>query len=205
MDIVRKKISELKVTEKNVRKHPQKQLDEMIRSFEMFNQYRPLVVTSDGEILVGNGFYSAMVQKGETEIDCVVLPEGTTGAQKKKLMLADNKIFALGADYMQNVDYILSEMDDFDIPGFDEDVLSQIYAEVEAEAEQVDAMPAFGVIPAEKVEKIKHEAEKRQEHPDVDDKAKYAVNQELVEQHKEHEGEPYITCPHCGVKIYGYC
>lgn len=204
MNIVRKKISELHMTEKNVRKHPQKQIDEMIRSYEMFNQYRPLVITQDGEILVGNGFYTAMVQKGEEEIDCFVLPADTTDEQKKKLMLADNKIFSLGADFMQNVDDILSEMNDFDIPGFDEDVLSQIYTQVEEEVKQIETTGVSGIISAEKVAEIKREAEKREETPSSDDASKYEVKQDVVKMQDEHAGEPYITCPHCGVKIYGY-
>lgn len=205
MDIVVKKISELHAAEKNVRKHPQKQLDEMNRSFEMFGQYRPLVVASDGEVLVGNGFFEAMLQSGKETVECIVLPESTTENQKKKLMMADNKIFDLGADAVTNIDDILSSMGgDFDIPGFDEGVLTQLYAEVEEEVKSISTTSVSGIIPESKIESIKKVEESREKNPPADDSSKYEVKEDVVREQEEHEGEPYITCPHCGVKIYGY-
>lgn len=204
MKVVIKKISELHAAEKNVRRHPQKQLDEMKRSFDMFGQYRPLVVTSDGEVLVGNGFFEAMQQAGKETVECIVLPSDVSETYKRKLMLADNKIFDLGADSMSTIDELLQSIEDFDIPGYDEDVLNQLYSEVEEEVSSIDSTAVAGVIPPEKVESIKKEEEKRIENPPVDDKSKYEVKQEVVETQEEHAGEPYITCPHCGVKIYGY-
>lgn len=65
MKVVEKNIKELRPAEKNVRLHSQKQIDEMKRSVDMFGQYRPLVVASDGEILVGNGLYETYVQMGK--------------------------------------------------------------------------------------------------------------------------------------------
>lgn len=205
MNIVTKKISELHMTEKNVRKHPQKQLDEMKRSFNMFGQYRPLIVSSDGEVLVGNGFFEAMVQDGKETVECIVLPEDTTENQKKKLMMADNKIFDLGADAVANIDEILSSLDgDFDIPGFDEGVLTQLYEEVEEEVKNISTTSVSGIIPESKIESIKKAEESREKNPPADDVSKYEVKEDVVKEQEEHEGEPYITCPHCGVKIYGY-
>lgn len=204
MEVVVKKVSELRMVEKNVRKHPQKQLDELKRSFDMFGQYRPLVVTHDGEVLVGNGFFEAMQQAGNEEVECIVLPADVSDDYKKKLMLADNKIFDLGADAMSNVDEILASLEDFDIPGFDEQVLSQIYTEIEDDIKGIEETAVAGIIPKEKVEQIQKVAKERSENPPADDKSKYAVKAEVTEMQDEHEGEPYITCPHCGVKIYGY-
>lgn len=204
MEVVVKKISELHSAEKNVRKHPQKQLDEMKRSFDMFGQYRPLVVTSDGEILVGNGFFEAMVQAGKDSIECIVLPDNTTDEQKKKLMLADNKIFDLGADAMANIDELLQSIEDFNIPGYDEEVLKQLYSDVEEEVKSIETTSVAGIIPQERIESIKKVEESRTENPPVDNAEKYEVKEDVVKMQDEHEGEPYITCPHCGVKIYGY-
>lgn len=205
MDIVKKKISDLRVVEKNVRRHPQRQLDEMKRSFSMFGQYRPLVVTSDGVVLVGNGFFEAMKQEDESrEVDCIVLPSNVSESYKKKLMLADNKIFDLGADAMSNIDEILQSIDDFNIPGYDEEVLSQLYAEVEEEVKSIESTSVAGIIPSERIDNIKKVEEQRKENPPSDNADKYEVKQEVIKMQDEHEGEPYITCPHCGVKIYGY-
>ena len=205
MNVVRKKISELHVTEKNVRKHPQKQLDEMKRSFDMFGQYRPLVVSSDGEVLVGNGFLEAMIQAGKETVECYVLPEDTTENQKKKLMMADNKIFDLGADAVGHIDEILASLNgDFNIPGFDESVLEQLYNEVQDEVKAISETSVSGILPESKVAEIKKVEEQREAKPPIDDSKKYEVKQSVVDEQKEHEGEPYIVCPHCGVKIYGH-
>ena len=166
MNVVVKQISEVHPAEKNVRLHPQKQIDEIKRSVEMFGQYRPLIVTADGEILVGNGLYETYLQMGKETIECIVLPDDTTDKQKKKLMLADNKIFSLGKDFLSNIDELLGEFEDFDIPGFDEEILNNLY-----------------------------------------DEKKYDLQPAVLENHEngsEEENRNYVTCPHCGVKIYGY-
>ena len=50
MNIVSIPLSELKRPERNVRHHPQKQIEELKRSLAMFGQTRPFVATEDGEI-----------------------------------------------------------------------------------------------------------------------------------------------------------
>lgn len=206
MKVIEKKISELRPADKNVRLHPQKQIDEMKRSVEMFGQYRPLVVTSDGEILVGNGLYETFVQMGKETIECLVLPDNTTDDQKKKIMLADNKIFSLGKDFLANIDEILGGMNEFDIPGFDDDVLKGLYEEISEEVRAEDVMPkGFGIIPEERINQIKEEERKREEKEPVDDESKYALSEQVLENHENNDQTGnYITCPHCGVKIYGY-
>lgn len=207
MNVVSKKVSELHLAEKNVRLHPQKQIDEMKRSVEMFGQYRPLIVTCDGEILIGNGLYEAFVQLGKDSIECIVLPSDISEKQKKKLMLADNKIFSLGKDDLSNIDELLSEFDEFDIPGFNEDVLNSLYNEINEDIEQVDKeIPsAFGVVPHERIQEIKKTEQERTENPQTDSNGKYELQSSVLENHeKAEESQNYITCPHCGVKIYGY-
>lgn len=208
MNVVVKQISELHPAEKNVRLHPQKQIDEMKRSVEMFGQYRPLIVTADGEILVGNGLYETYLQMGKETIECIVLPDDTTDKQKKKLMLADNKIFSLGKDFLSNIDELLGEFEDFDIPGFDEEILNNLYNEINDSIPKDENVPAaFGVIPKERVEEIKKTEQTRQENPQEDDEKKYDLQPAVLENHEngsEEENRNYITCPHCGVKIYGY-
>lgn len=206
MKVVEKNIKELRPAEKNVRLHPQKQIDEMKRSVDMFGQYRPLVVTSDGEILVGNGLYETYVQMGKEKIECIVLPADTTEDQKKKLMLADNKIFSLGKDFLANIDEILGEMDEFDIPGFDDDVLKGLYDEINEEAKAEEVIPkGFGIIPEERIQQIKEVEKQRAGKEPVDDESKYELSQQVLENHENNDQTGnYITCPHCGVKIYGY-
>ena len=83
--------------------HTDKQLKEFRRSVEMFGQIRPIVVDEDGVILAGNGLYETLLSLGRTEADCYVV-SGLTEAEKKKLMLADNRVFDLGVDDLAALD-----------------------------------------------------------------------------------------------------
>lgn len=97
MKIVKKPLADLRPMEKNVRRHTDKQLKEYVRSIEMFGVIKPLVVDETGLILTGNGLYFALKSMGAEECDCYVMA-GLTEAQKKKLMLADNRVYELGMD-----------------------------------------------------------------------------------------------------------
>ena len=97
MKITVKKLSELHKPAHNIRRHSEKQLTEYIRSIEMFGQVKPLVVAEDGEIIAGNGLYEALLRMGRETCDCYVMV-GLTDVQKKKLMMADNKVVALLAE-----------------------------------------------------------------------------------------------------------
>ena len=203
MNIIKKKIDELKITDKNVRKHPQKQIEELKRSLDSFGQYRPLVIASDGEILVGNGLYEALKLRGDDTVDCIVLPENTSADQKRKLMLADNKIFTLGFDDVNNIDEIMKELSDFDIAGFDEEVLSQLYADMEDLSENMNEISGMGTVSPEKINEIKNVEQNRIENPpqpqivDVNQRNAYDPLPST-----ELEDRNYMNCPHCGAKIW---
>lgn len=135
MKIVTRKLSELRPLEKNVRKHNDKQIGEYVKSINMFGQLRPMVIDENGVILAGNGLYEALLRKGAETGDCYVA-EGLTEKQKKKLMLADNRIYELGKTDMDSFDEIIRELEgDLDVPGWDEDLLQTITSSIsEADA-----------------------------------------------------------------------
>lgn len=151
MNIVTKRLDELTRPEKNVRIHTTKQIDEYIRSLKMFEQIRPLVVDENGVILVGNGMYEALLRMGRETCECEV-KTGLTEAQKKKLMLADNKVFELGVTDTDAFGDILKELGtDFDIPGYDSSMLEMLtmsFAEVD------DFIGNYGTFGEEDVERI---------------------------------------------------
>jgi len=123
MKIVKMKISELKCPEQNIRIHTEKQIQEFERSVKMFGQIRPIVVDDDNVILCGNGLYATLVKMGIDTAD-VYKVTGLTENQKKKLMIADNKIYGLGIDDLDTFNKFLSDLgEDLDIPGFDESIL----------------------------------------------------------------------------------
>ena len=103
MKVTKKPLAELHPPERNVRMHTDKQLKEFRRSVEMFGQIRPIVVDEGGTILAGNGLFETLLSMGRTEADCYVV-SGLTEAQKKKLMLADNRVFDLGVDDLAALD-----------------------------------------------------------------------------------------------------
>ena len=134
MKVTRMKLAEMKKPDKNVRMHTEKQLQEYERSVRMFGQIRPIVVDEGGTILAGIGLYDTMLRMGEKEADVYQL-KSLTPTQKKKLMIADNKIFNLGVENLEVLNEFFEELkDDLDIPGFDEDILRQMVSD----AEEVD-------------------------------------------------------------------
>ncbi|MCD7805429.1 MAG: ParB/Srx family N-terminal domain-containing protein [Oscillospiraceae bacterium] len=130
MTIVTKPLSDLRLAEKNVRRHTDKQMREYVRSIRMFGQIKPILIDETGEIIAGNGLYEALRQMDATECECCVVP-GLTEAQKKKLMLADNRVYELGITDTNAFEDILRDLEgDIDIPGWDADLLEVMTASV---------------------------------------------------------------------------
>lgn len=152
MNVTKKLLSELRRPARNVRMHTDKQLKEFRRSVEMFGQIRPIVVDEAGVILAGNGLYETLLQMGASEADCYVV-SGLTEAQKKKLMLADNRVFNLGVDDLSALDAFVQELkDDLDIPGYEEDLLRAMVMEAE---EAAAALGEYGTIDEDRAEAIR--------------------------------------------------
>lgn len=128
MKVTVKKLTELRLADKNIRRHTEKQLKEYVRSVNMFGQIRPLIVDDAGIILAGNGLYEALKRAGKETADCYVMT-GLSENDKKKLMLADNRIFELGMTDTSTFEEIIKELDgDIDVPGWDEDLLEPMKA-----------------------------------------------------------------------------
>ncbi len=200
MKIVQKKLSELHKTPKNIRKHSQKQIEEYARSLRMFGQIRPLVVTEDGEILAGNGMYDALVSMGRESCDVYVV-SGLSDVQKKKLMLADNKIYDLGLNDANVFQEVVRELDgDFDVPGWDADLL-KILTSVEEELGQ--AVTQYGVAEAADVETTAPDPvyEQKPYAPVVRDEETGEIKNPAPVPSKP-DSRPFVICPKCGEKIW---
>jgi len=205
MKIVKKKLSDLHSPEKNVRIHSEKQTKEFVRSLEAFGQIRPIVIDEDNTILAGNGLYAALVAKGETSADCYVVT-GLSENEKKKLMLADNKIYSLGVDDMEVFEEFLKDLgDDIDIPGYDEELLKTITADLE----DVDEMlSGYGTVNESTKERIADTAQRyeAQEAVHAQEAEEIKPSDPAPESPSEGHGEPlpkrFIQCPECGNKIW---
>lgn len=157
MNITRVPVSQLVPSEKNVRIHSAKQIEEFKRSIQMFDQIRPIVCDEKYTILAGNGLYATLKEMGRTEADCYIV-KGLSEVEKKKLMLADNRIFSLGVDDLQAFDEILLELDhDFDIPGYDSSLLETLTISLD---EADDYMAGYGIISDESKAQMQKAAEK---------------------------------------------
>lgn len=200
MKVIKKKLSDLRRPERNVRMHTEKQIREFRRSVEMFGQIRPIVIDDGGVILAGNGLYETLLSMGRSEADCYVA-EGLTEAEKKKLMLADNKIFGLGVDDLESFDAILAELkDDLDIPGFDEELLSDMMADA---SDVTDKIQEYGTLDEAEIEEIKEARERKERYiaSGIDEGGEPAGHDTV----QPEQGEPvgrYVTCPHCGEKVW---
>lgn len=99
------KITELKPYEKNAKKHPEKQIRELMRAIESFGFNQPVVIDKDNAIIVGHcrveaakrlGFEDVKIgapraAKGERFIPAVRAEE-LSGPEVKAYRLADNKL-----------------------------------------------------------------------------------------------------------------
>ena len=180
--------------------HTDKQIKEFRRSVEMFGQIRPIVVDENNVMLAGNGLYETLLSMGRTEAACYVVT-GLSEKEKKKLMLADNRIFDLGVDDMNAFDSFIAELgDDLDVPGFDDELLRSIVADC---AEVDDMMSDYGVIDDDRKEQIREARTEyeRQEAQHTASAQEIAPRPEPPADQPEAAGK-FVVCPKCGEKIW---
>jgi hypothetical protein len=183
-------LSALTIPEKNTRIHPAIQINEIRRCLRKWGQYKNFVIDENNLVLAGSGLVESMRDEGMKKGDAVVLYDLTKN-DKKKLMMADNKTAGLGIDNLNNIEAIIRELDgDFDIPGFDDEVL----ASINAASEEISlALEDYGKASESNLQ----EMEARSEINDAD-------YQEYGESLPE-EGKPEkrcVKCPECGADIW---
>lgn len=212
MEIKRMKLADLVIPEKNIRIHTEQQLKEFERSVRMFGQIRPIVVDENRIILAGNGLYATLLRMGETEAD-VYQYFDLTENQKKKLMIADNKIFALGIENLNTLNDFLEELhDDLDIPGYDSEILKQMVSEAEDITEKISE---YGTLDDEEIKEIKARNERQaMESPqpvfDSNSNTSQSVTpvatayEPIQEEQDEQTADirKFVICPKCGEKIW---
>ena len=216
MKVIKKRLDDLKHPEKNVRIHSEQQIRELKRSLQKFGQTRALVVDENNVILIGNGLYEAMVSLGYQEASVYVKTELSEN-DKKKLMIADNKTYALGIDNLDTLNEFLEELQgDLDIPGYDEEILQQMVADADEVTEKISE---YGTLDESEIQKIKEANEKREqkaaaaeisdnnsenssENPNTSDNQS-SERQNTTEIEPEiTETRKFVICPNCGEKIW---
>lgn len=207
MEIITMKLADLVKPEKNVRIHTEQQLKEFQRSVNMFGQIRPIVVDENNVILAGNGLYDTLVAMGKETAD-VYRYDNLTENQKKKLMIADNKIFSLGIENLETLNSFLEDMQgDLDIPGFDEEILKQMVSDAE---DITDKLSEYGTLDDEEIQSIRENAERKEQQIQRIESGQEPAPQpadlsqkDADEDNKETtEARNFVTCPNCGEKIW---
>lgn len=208
MEIITMKLVDLVKPEKNVRIHTEQQLKEFQRSVKMFGQIRPIVVDENNVILAGNGLYETLIAMGKETAD-VYKYDNLTENQKKKLMIADNKIFSLGIENLDTLNSFLEDLQgDLDIPGFDEEILKQMVSEAEDVTEKLSE---YGTLDDEEIQSIKESGERKEQQIQKAE-AEQATpapqpiaqpQQEMPEDSEDTtEVKKFVICPKCGEKIW---
>ena len=204
------KLSELVRPERNIRIHTEKQLEEFERSVRMFGQIRPIVVDEKNTILAGNGLYETLLRMGEEQA-LVYKYEDLTESQKKKLMIADNKIFSLGIENLDTLNEFLEELNEINnIPVGYEEILKQMVADADEVTEKISE---YGTLDEEEIQQIKEANEKREqkELESASEEGKAIVQTDLpqqggqsatMESPESAETRRFVICPKCGEQIW---
>lgn len=211
MQVIEMKIADLHFPEKNVRIHTESQIKEFIRSIDKFEQIRPVVIDENNTILCGNGLVEAMIKLGRETV-FVHQKKNLSENDKKKLMIADNKIFGLGIDNLDVINSIFEDLkDDLDIPGFDDEILKSMVADADVVTQKLSE---YGTLDEDEIENIRENGKRREEQmAEIQkEKAKEAEGgadevqaKQNTEPHIENEvpvGSKYVVCPKCGEKIW---
>lgn len=210
MDVITMKLSELVKPEKNIRIHTEQQIKEFQRSVKMFGQIRPIVVDENNVILAGNGLYDTLIAMGKETAD-VCQYNNLTENQKKKLMIADNKIFSLGIENLDTLNSFLEDMQgNLDIPGFDEEILRQMVSEAKditdkiseydtLDEEEIQGIKEIGKKKAQQIERMESEQKEQQ----TDQELNISIQQKPAGNGEDTaEIRKFVICPNCGEKIW---
>ncbi len=207
MEIITMKLADLVKPKKNVRIHTEQQLKEFQRSVEMFGQIRPIVVDENNIILAGNGLYDTLIAMGKETAE-VYRYDNLTENQKKKLMIADNKIFSLGIENLETLNSFLEDLQgDLDIPGFDEEILKQMVSEAE---DITNKLSEYGTLDDEEIRNIKENGERKEQQIHKIESGQDSAQQQavLTQQNSEEDNKEttevrkFVICPNCGEKIW---
>jgi DNA modification methylase len=108
-------VSALKPYEKNARTHSAEQVEQIARSIKEFGFTNPLLIDEQDRIIAGHGRLQAARALQMSDVPVIVL-SGLTDAQRRALILADNKI-ALNSGW--DFKLLSDELADLKLEGYD--------------------------------------------------------------------------------------
>lgn len=124
MNIITLPITALKPYKNNPKKHPPRQIEQLMRSIELTKGLtQPIVIDSNNVIVCGHGRYMAAQKLGYTEIPCVLV-DNLTEDEIKAYRLIDNRIASGEYDIqteiaeLQDIEFDMSDFG-FDVPALE--------------------------------------------------------------------------------------
>ena len=148
LNIVKLAVDKIRPNPRNPRSHSGKQIRQLAASIKEFGFTNPILIDEANEIIAGHGRFEAAKSLGLTEVPCIPL-DGLSAAQKKALVIADNKL-ALNAGWDVEIlqEQMLELIDlDFEIEttGFE---VPEVNLILQNSWDSVDADPQDEHIPA---------------------------------------------------------
>ena len=119
MEIIQVDINTIKPYEKNAKRHPKKQIEQIKKSIQEFGFNDPIAIDENNIIIEGHGRYEALKELDYKDVECIRLSH-LTEEQKKAYILVHNKLnmetgFDIDVlnDELMNIETI--DMENFDL------------------------------------------------------------------------------------------
>ena len=149
MEIETVVLDSLRLDPSNARRHDKRNLSAIQESLRRFGQRKPIVVSTDGIVIAGNGTVEAARALGWTEISVARIPSEWTSDQIKAYALADNRSAELAEWDETTLAEQLIELDDM---GWDVEALGFDMPELaDIESDDEDKIPDPPVDPISKL------------------------------------------------------
>jgi DNA modification methylase len=152
-ELSQRRVESLSTDPKNARTHDDKQIAQVGASIERFGFTNPLLIDEHGVIIAGHARLAAAISIGLDVVPVIVIA-GLSGAERRALALADNKI-ALNAGWDEKL--LATELEfladlqidlDVSITGFDTVEIDRIIASASQGDEPADEAPPLPAGPA---------------------------------------------------------
>lgn len=116
MDVIMKKVSELKPYDKNAKTHDRQQIANVAQSIAEMGWKQPLVIDADGVVIAGHCRLLAAKKLRQKEVPCVVADD-LTHEQIRKYRILDNKL----AESPWDLGILAEDIEGLDFEGYDVD------------------------------------------------------------------------------------